>query len=106
MQRFSKDDTNRKLILRQRKKNGTYPKRGKEVPRTFESYFVYVPLTCLMQKFMGNQVMEKGKLEDAIYFDCQRAFGESLHKRLARNLPTTGQEVKGCQSWVKSELRD
>lgn len=97
MQRFSEDDTNRKLILRERKKSSTtYPKRGKEIFRTFEScYFVYVPLICLMQKFMGNKMVGKGRLEDAIYLDSQRAFDEGLHKRLLRKLANHWARGKG-----------
>lgn len=49
------DDTNRKLILRERKEKAAldgkvaYPKRRREVSGS--CYFVYKPLVCLMQNF-------------------------------------------------------
>lgn len=53
------DDTNRKLILRERKEKAAlddiwHTQKGKrEVSGTFGScYFVYEPLVCLMQNFM------------------------------------------------------
>lgn len=32
----------------------------------------------------GNKMVDKGKLEDIIYLDSQRAFDEVSHKRLLR----------------------